>query len=222
MPRSLNVVLSLTAVVALLPLILLVAVLNYLLTGAVLYRQVRLGRELRPFVIFKFQTMHEGAERGGSITIGRDRRITPLGRLLRAVKLDEVPQLFNVVRGEMSLVGPRALTPNEVAEIPPAVAAHVYAVPPGLTGLASLALTDEERVLAGSADPVAFYHQTILPQKMAWESLYVQRKNLGLDLLILASTPVAILFPRTVRRMLCSVLGESVPVWPARAGEKHA
>lgn len=222
MPRSIDVVLSFIAVVAFLPIMLLIAVLSYVFTGTVLYRQVRVGRGLRPFIMLKFQTMHDGADRGGSVTVAHDDRITPLGRVLRAVKLDEVPQLFNVLRGDMSLVGPRALPANEVAQIPPAIAAQVYAVRPGLTGLASLALTDEERVLANSADPVAFYYDSILPQKMAWESQYVRRHGFGLDLLILASTPIAILFPAMVRRMLCSVLGGTAPTWPTRAQKGHA
>jgi lipopolysaccharide/colanic/teichoic acid biosynthesis glycosyltransferase len=222
MPRGLDVVLSLTAVVALLPVMALITVLNYVFTGTVLYRQERIGRGLRPFIMLKFQTMHNGADRGGTVTVARDDRITPLGRLLRAVKLDEVPQLFNVLRGDMSLVGPRALPANEVAQIPPAVAAQVYAVRPGLTGLASLALTDEERVLANCVDPVGFYYDSILPQKMAWESHYVRLHGFAVDVLILASTPVAILFPEMVRRMLCSVLGGTAPAWPTRAEKGHA
>lgn len=202
MPRSLDVVLSLTAVVALSPLILMIALANALITGAVLFQQIRVGRGLKPFVILKFQTMRAGADHGSSITTAGDQRITPFGRFLRAAKLDELPQLINVLRGEMSLVGPRALTPNEVARIPPDISARVYAVRPGMTGLASLALTNEEQVLAGAGDPEAFYYDSILPQKVAWESLYVQRKSVWLDLLILLCTPTAILFPAAVRRIV--------------------
>lgn len=223
MSRSLDVVLSLAAVVTLLPLFVLIAGLNYALTGTILYRQIRLGRHLQPFVIFKFQTMRPGADRDGSVTVARDPRVTPFGRLLRAAKLDELPQLINVLRGEMSLVGPRALTPGEVARIPAPVAADVYAVRPGMTGLATLALVNEERVLAGADDPVAFYFHTVLPQKMAWEALYVRRRNFGLDLIILVMTPLAILLPGAARRIMGGLLGEAAPdEWAAPAGEEPA
>ena len=194
--------LSLTAVVVLLPLILLVALANWLVAGSVLFRQVRLGRDLRPFWILKFQTMVDGAHTGPSITIANDRRVTPLGRWLRAMKLDELPQLFNVLRGEMSLVGPRALTPNEVAHLSPDVAALVYSVRPGMTGLGSLVLVDEERVLAAAADPKAYYYDVVLPQKASLEVQYVRGKNLWLDLAILALTPIAIVSSSSVRLLL--------------------
>ncbi len=207
MSRSLDIILSLTAVAALAPVLVLIAITNYAFTGSVLFRQVRIGRAGRRFLLLKFQTMVSGADRGSTVTVAGDRRVTPLGRLLRTTKLDELPQLFNVLRGEMSLVGPRALTPNEVAAIPPDIALRVYAIRPGMTGLASLALTNEAQLLAAAQQPERYYYDVILPRKMTWELCYVQRRSLWLDCAILACTPVAIVWPESARAALRGLIG---------------
>ena len=205
--QRLDLVFSMTATAVLLPLMVLIGLTNWILTGRVLFRQVRVGRGLRPFTILKFQTMADGRPGASTVTSVHDRRLTRFGRLLRAAKLDELPQLFNVLRGEMSVVGPRALTPNEVARVAHEVAAQVYSVRPGLTGLASLVLTDEERVLGRVANPEDYYFTVVLPHKMALEVLYAQRKSLWLDALILVLTPVAIATPGFTRACLRRVIG---------------
>ena len=202
MGRLLDVTVSAVVLAALLPVLLLIALANRVLTGHVLFRQVRVGRALRPFVMLKFQSMVDAPPGASTITASGDRRITPLGHVLRALKMDELPQLVNVLRGEMSLVGPRALTPNEVARVGDATAARVYSVRPGMTGLAQLVFSDEERVLAAAADPEGHYFDTILPRKMAIESVYIQRKSLWLDLAIMVLTPAAILLPAFTRRVV--------------------
>lgn len=196
------------------PAFLLVAVANRLLTGRVFFRQVRLGRDLRPFVLLKFQTMVDGADAGSTVTAGNDPRITPFGRVLRFLKLDELPQLINVVRGEMSLVGPRPLTPNEVEGIPRPLAAVVYRAAPGLTGISAIAFGDEGRILAGASDPQRAYFEEVLPRKIALEFAYVQRRTWLTDLVIVMSTPLAAFFP-AVRR---SVLDGLVPDWEGLTG----
>ncbi len=182
------------------PVLAVIAVLNWITTRRVFFSQIRIGRDLRPFAIVKFQTMVDGAAGARTVTVQGDRRITPLGRVLRALKLDELPQLINVFRGEMSLVGPRPLTPNEVEAIPSALARQVYAARPGMTGIAALAFIDEEQVLASASDPEAAYFKHVLPQKVALELAYIQRRTWWTDLAILVLTPLAG-FSGTLRRV---------------------
>jgi lipopolysaccharide/colanic/teichoic acid biosynthesis glycosyltransferase len=196
------------------PVFLLIAALNQLLTRRVLFRQTRLGLGLQPFVLLKFQTMVDGADRESSVTVHGDARTTPLGRVLRALKLDELPQLINVVRGEMTLVGPRPLTPNEIAAVPRPLAEAVYRRPPGLTGISAIAFVDEERVLARAADPYRAYFEEVLPRKLALELAYVQRRTWLTDLVILVTTPLAPFVP-ALRRVL---LARLTPEWAGLAG----
>ncbi|HEV8339073.1 MAG TPA: sugar transferase [bacterium] len=223
MKRLWDVVISAVLLALLAPLLLLLAGVNWVLTRRTFFRQVRLGRGLRPFVIWKFQTMVDGPSDASTVTTRGDRRLTPFGRLLRATKLDELPQLVNVLRGEMSLVGPRALTPNEIDRVPADVARAVYAARPGMTGLAAVAFADEERILGTASDPEAFYFQAVLPQKMALELAYVRRRGWWLDLLILAATPLTIILPGPTRRYLLRRAGapRSIPS-PPREGAPSA
>lgn len=191
------------------PLFLALAAANYMFTRRVFFRQTRLGRDLRPFALLKFQTMVDGAARGSTVTVKNDPRITPFGRVLRALKVDELPQLINVLRGDMHLVGPRPLTPNEVDAIPRALAEAVYRVEPGMTGISAIALADEEQILAASADPQRAYFEDVLPRKIALELAYVQRRTRLTDLMIVLATPLAPFVP-SVRR---GVLARLVPQW---------
>ena len=218
MTRLRDALISVLLLVALLPVLLLAAGSNWLLTRRVLFRQVRLGRDLRPFVILKFQTMVDGPADASTVTTAQDRRLTFFGRLLRLTKLDELPQLVNVLRGEMSLVGPRALTPNEIARVPGEIARQVYTVPPGMTGLASVVFADEERATGAAVDPEAYYFQTVLPQKMALELTYTAHRGWWLDLLILAATPLAIILPGPTRRYFLRRFGNTA-VSPVPAPE---
>jgi len=139
--------------------------------GPVFFRQERLGLHGRRFRIFKFRSMVSDAEsRGNRFTVGGDARVTPLGRFLRRHKLDELPQLLNVVRGEMSLVGPRPEVP-EYAELFPAEYARILSVRPGITHAATLRFRNEEQLLAGARDPRKAYLENVMPAKMR---LYVE------------------------------------------------
>jgi lipopolysaccharide/colanic/teichoic acid biosynthesis glycosyltransferase len=218
MKRLWDIVISAVLLGVLAPLLLLIAGVNWLLTRRILFRQVRVGRRLHPFVIWKFQTMVDAPSGGSTVTTSTDRRLTGVGRLMRAAKLDELPQLINVLRGEMSLVGPRALTPNEIDRVPAEVARTVYAVRPGMTGLAAVVFADEERLLAAAGDPEEMYFQVVLPQKMALELVYVRQRGWWLDLLILAATPLTILVPSPTRRHFLRRFGLSAPAAPP-AGE---
>lgn len=214
--RSLAVrALAVAALVVTAPLFALLALVNWLATGRVLFRQVRVGRGLRPFVVLKFQTMVDGAQRGSTVTVDRDPRITSLGRALRLLKLDELPQLVNIARGEMGFVGPRPLTPNEVDAVPRRVAEQVYRGAPGLTGISAFAFADEERLLVAAADPRRAYFEDVLPRKMALELAYARRRTWRSDLAIAVLTPLAP-FSAAVRRF---VLRRLVPGWDGAADE---
>ena len=161
--------------------------------GPALFRQERVGRHGKPFRVLKFRTMRVDAERlGPKITAGADPRITRAGAFLRRSKLDELPQLINVVRGEMSLVGPRPEVPEYVALYPPALREIVLSVPPGITDLASIEFRHESELLARAADPQREYVETILPIKLDYYRRYVEGRSLLGDLAIILRTLRAI------------------------------
>ena len=193
--RLFDIACAATALVLLVPLLLVLALWVRLDSpGPVLFRQQRVGRGGRPFAILKFRTMQVNAEAAGlQITVGQDPRITRTGRWLRRSKLDELPQLLNVLRGEMSMVGPRPEVPRYVALYPADQRATVLSVRPGITDLASLALRDESTLLARSADPERTYVEEILPIKLRHACDYVAQRSLWLDLRILALTALVLL-----------------------------
>ena len=208
--RTIDILVSAGLLALTAPVLAVIAALNWSTTRRVFFTQTRIGRDLRPFAIVKFRTMVDGAAGAGTVTVQGDRRITGLGRVLRALKVDELPQLINVLRGDMSLVGPRPLTPNEVAAISPELARQVYAARPGMTGIAALAFIDEERLLAAASDPEAAYFQRVLPQKVALELAYTQYRTWWTDLAILALTPLAG-FSGPLRRVAVTRLVPSTP-----------
>lgn len=154
--------------------------------GPVLFRQERIGRYGVPFQILKFRTMRVNAA-GPHITVGGDDRITPVGRFLRAWKLDELPQLWNILKGEMGFVGPRPEVPEFVSQFD-AEDMVIFQVRPGLTDLASLKYRNEEAVLARQSDPLTYYRHVILPDKLALARRYVLSRSLWLDLKIMLWT----------------------------------
>lgn len=160
--------------------------------GAVFFLQQRVGRRGRLFNIVKFRTMHVRPEAGPWLTVGRDTRITRAGHFLRRYKLDELPQLCNVVQGTMSLVGPRPEVPRYVDCYPPALRALVLSVSPGITDLAAIEYKDESSLLAGAADPERAYLEQILPIKLAHYARYVRERSFWLDVRILVRTLAAL------------------------------
>lgn len=168
--------------------------------GPTLFRHERIGRGFRPFRMYKFRTMFVGAEKGGPITWGgtADIRITRVGRILRAFKLDELPQLVNVVRGDMSLVGPRPEV-KEYVELRRDDYEAILRVRPGITDPASLHFADEPRLLAQSHHPQADYVNDLLPKKIAMAKQYIDEASLWLDLRVLYQTIVSIASSASVR-----------------------
>lgn len=192
--RLFDLLLSTLGLLALAPLLLLIATLIKLDSpGPVMFRQERVGRFGKPFHIHKFRTMrHEPAGQGLQITVGADRRITRVGGFLRASKLDELPQLLDVWLGDMSLVGPRPEVPRYVAHYPAELREKVLSVRPGITDIASIEYRDESAVLARAADPEHAYVQEVLPHKLALAARYVERSSLMLDVWLIWRTVVAI------------------------------
>jgi lipopolysaccharide/colanic/teichoic acid biosynthesis glycosyltransferase len=155
-----------------------------------MYRATRAGRDGRPFTMYKFRTMHVRSDvHGPKITTHADRRITRVGQLLRPSRLDELPQLWNVLRGQMSMVGPRPEDPHYVELYTPRERA-VLAARPGITSLAALLYRDEEKILIGD-DWEHVYVKQVMPAKLAIDLAYVERQTLWLDLKILAATALA-------------------------------
>ena len=185
--RLFDVICSALGLVVLSPLLLLAAAWVRLDSpGPALFRQTRVGRHGVPFTIHKFRTMR--VEPGAAITVGADPRITRSGRLLRATKLDELPQLWDVLRGAMSLVGPRPELPRYVDLYPIELRDKVLAVRPGITDPASLAFSREAELLAAAADPEREYREVILPAKLRLSAQYAASANLLTDLRLILAT----------------------------------
>lgn len=154
--------------------------------GPAIFRQTRVGRFGQPFTIHKFRTMR--LEPGAAITVGADPRITLAGRWLRVSKLDELPQLWDVLRGAMSLVGPRPELPHYVALYPADLREQVLAVRPGITDPASLDFSHEAELLAAAADPEREYREVILPAKLRLSAAYAEHATLWTDLRLILRT----------------------------------
>jgi lipopolysaccharide/colanic/teichoic acid biosynthesis glycosyltransferase len=185
--RLFDVVASAVGLLLLAPLLLLAAVWVKLDSpGPALFRQTRVGRFGQPFTIHKFRTMR--VEAGAAITVGADPRITRSGQVLRQTKLDELPQLWDVLRGAMSLVGPRPELPRYVELYPADLRERVLAVRPGITDPASLAFSHESKLLAAARDPEREYREVILPAKLKLSADYAARANLATDLRLIMAT----------------------------------
>ena len=156
--------------------------------GPVFFRQERVGWKEKIFRVYKFRTMVENAEEmGTSVTTQNDPRITSVGRVLRRTKLDELPQLINVVRGDMSLVGPRPDVPEIVRNYTPEMR-RIFQIRPGITSLATLHLRGEEGILAKVNDPDKFYEEVLVPLKVKLAMEHVDRDSFAFDLKILCQT----------------------------------
>lgn len=156
--------------------------------GPVFFRQIRVGEKNKEFEILKFRTMVVNAEKlGRQITVGNDSRITKIGAFLRKYKLDELPQLINVFKGDMSLVGPRPEVPRYV-KLYNDKQKKVLQVKPGITDLASIRYRDENELLGEAENPDEFYINTIMPDKLALNLEYINRNNVFIDIYIILKT----------------------------------
>lgn len=201
LPRSFDVALALVALVLLAPLLVVLAVVVLLASGRpILHRQSRVGRFGRAFTMYKFRTMREDASLPG-VTVSGDRRVTPLGRHLRRAKLDELPELVNVLLGDLALVGPRPEVPRYVDWEQP-LWRELLRSRPGLTDPVTLALKDEESLLRrdGGDDPERYYRETLLPRKLRASLAYARGRSARSDCVVLLLTLGSVVCGRLNRR----------------------
>ena len=195
--RAFDVLASAMGLVVLAPFFLLIAFMIKLDSpGPIFFRQERVGRYGVPFSFHKFRTMRVGAEKEGlRITVCGDARITRTGEFLRQRKLDELPQLIDVLAGDMSFVGPRPEVPEYVACYPADVRDKVLSIRPGITDPASIVFNAESEILGQSDDPHKVYVQEILPKKLRYYSDYVDKQHFFYDLAVIFKT-LAVVFKR--------------------------
>ncbi|MEK2645212.1 sugar transferase [Bdellovibrio sp. BCCA] len=188
--RVFDFVLAMIGLVVLSPLFILIALwIKMDSAGPIFFRQTRVGLNGRVFRIHKFRTMRTDAEKiGPQLTVGRDARVTRSGELLRKYKIDELPQLIDVLVGSMSFVGPRPEVPRYVDKYPAGVKEKALSVRPGITDRASIEFKDENEILGGSADPEKDYVEKILPIKLKYHLEYVARASLSEDLKLIFLT----------------------------------
>lgn len=197
--RVLDITAAAAGLAATAPLLALIAVVvRRSSPGPALFRQTRVGKGGKAFQMLKFRTMSVATtpDAGPQVTAGGDPRITPIGRMLRKTKLDELPELVNVLRGEMSLVGPRPEVPKYVAHYSDADRAAVHRVRPGLTDPATVRFRSEEEILGRASDPERAYVDDVLPTKIQMYKDYLDGASFVGDLRILGETVRVVLVPR--------------------------
>jgi lipopolysaccharide/colanic/teichoic acid biosynthesis glycosyltransferase len=200
MKRFLDVVLSLSALVVLAPLLLpIVVILKLTGEGEVFFIQERAGRGGHSFGLYKFATMLKNSPNigAGEITVRGDPRVLPFGQFLRKTKLNELPQLWNIFIGDMSVVGPRPMVLNTYAHYPEEARLKLNTIRPGLTGIGSIVFRDEERYLADRDDPMEFYREHIIPYKSDLELWFVKNNTLWLYIKIVFITTWVVIRPQS-------------------------
>ncbi len=196
--RGLDLLFSLVALTAFSPLLVLVAIaLRFSGEGEVFYRQVRIGKGGREFRLLKFATMMKNSPAMGSgeLTLPNDPRVLPLGRILRKTKLNELPQLLNIVAGDLSVIGPRPQTRRYYDCYAAADRAWIDTIRPGLSGVGSILFRDEETLLATVADPVTFDDQVITPYKGQVEHWFAVNQSVSLYFELIITTVLVVLWP---------------------------
>ena len=201
--RIFDIIFSILGLIIFLPLFLIIALLiKKDDKGPIFYRGERIGQFGKPFRIFKFRTMVVNADKiGGPSTADDDPRITKIGKFLRKYKLDELPQLINVLKGEMSFVGPRPEVPFYVNMFTEEEK-KILTVKPGITDWASLWDSDEGEILAGSSEPEKTYMEKIRPEKLRLQLKYVNEHSFFVDLKIILETLTKLLFKRSLKNPL--------------------
>jgi lipopolysaccharide/colanic/teichoic acid biosynthesis glycosyltransferase len=196
--RFLDVVLSSLALVVLAPFLLpVVVILRFTGEGEVFYIQERAGRGGNSFGLYKFATMLKNSPNigAGEITVRGDPRVLPFGQFLRKTKLNELPQLWNIFIGDMSVVGPRPMVLNTYAHYPEEARQQLNTIRPGLTGIGSIVFRDEERYLADRDEPMEFYREHIIPYKSDLELWFVENNTLWSYIKIIFVTAWVLVFP---------------------------
>ncbi len=197
--RVLDLLIAVMALIILLPVFVpVIFILAFSGEREIFYFQERIGFRNKPFNIYKFATMVKDSPNIGTgiITLRNDPRVTPVGRILRLTKINELPQIFNVLFGDMSIVGPRPLMRKSFEIYAPEVQQTIYSVLPGITGIGSLIFRDEENMVSSSPDPQHVYQEVIYPYKGQLEMWYQQHASLWVDIKIIFLTAWSILFPK--------------------------
>lgn len=195
--RIFDVVFSILGMVLLFPILLPIAILiKSESNGPIFFRQSRVGLRGKIFQIHKLRTMYVNSENIGRITIGNDRRITNFGKFLRRYKIDELPQLIDVLSGNMSIVGPRPEIEEYVDTYPKDIKKKILSVKPGITDYASITMIDESLLLANYSNPQEAYAKSVLPKKLELSSKYVENNNIFLDIKIILLTLQKIILKR--------------------------
>ena len=200
--RSLDIVVSFVALVILLPFFIpIIIILRFTAEGEVFYFQERIGINNSKFQIFKFATMLKNSLNmgSGSIALQNDYRVTFIGKFLRKTKINELPQIINILKGDMSLVGPRPLVNKTFSAYNDDVQSNIYKVKPGITGIGSILFRDEEAIISAVSDedPFEFYKRIIAPYKGEVEMWYQKNCSFYLDIQLILMTAWVILFPKT-------------------------
>ena len=186
--RIFDIILSLFGLIILLPFMLIIAIFIKLDSkGPVFFKQLRVTKNGREFKIFKYRTMRVGSDKYSQITVGKDDRITKIGSFLRKYKLDEIPQLINVLLGDMSLVGPRPEVPKYVA-LYTKEQKEILKVRAGITDYASIEFSDENDLLASEEDPEKAYIEKIMPKKIELNKKYISEISMLTDIKIILLT----------------------------------
>jgi len=201
MTRLLDILLSFIALLVFFPFgIIIVLILRFTGEGEIFYIQDRIGKNGRHFGLYKFATMlkNSPAIGTGDITVKNDTRVLPVGRFLRKTKINEIPQLINILIGDISVVGPRPQTPKNFDYFPPQGKEVILSMRPGLTGIGSIIFRDEETIVANSGKTIeACYYEIIGPYKAKLETWYYERQNIITYFLLIMITAWVIVFPRS-------------------------
>lgn len=198
MQRTLDLFLSCIALVLLLPLLLPIAlILRFSGEGEVFFRQERIGKQGKPFRLLKFATMLKDSPiiGTGTVTTRNDPRVLPVGRILRKTKINELPQLVNILLGDMSVVGPRPQAGRCFLAFPVELREKIVAVKPGLSGVGSIVFRGEEDLLADAEDPLYFYDSVIAPYKAQLETWYVDHSSIITYCLVIVTTAWVVVLP---------------------------
>ena len=200
MTRLVDIMLSAIFISWVLPLwLIVIPVLRLTGEGEIFYRQPRVGKNGKQFNLLKFATMLKNSPNlgTGELTVHNDPRVLPVGRFLRKSKINELPQLINVLLGDMSIVGPRPQTPRCFAAFPPEAQNRIAQVRPGLSGIGSIIFRGEEAILEHAADPETFYDKVIMPYKGEIEQWYIQNRTMKNYFFVIVTTIWIILFPKS-------------------------
>ena len=199
MQRFFDVLLSGLAIIIFTPILLpVILILKFTGEGEIFFEQTRVGKDKAPFQLLKFATMLKNSESigAGTVTLKNDFRVLPFGKFLRKTKLNELPQLFNIFKGDMSVIGPRPLHKKQFSFYSKEHQDIIASTMPGLSGVGSIVFRDEERILHSSGDPDSTYKEKISPVKGMLEKWYVENKSIYLYFKLILLTIIAVAFSR--------------------------